>query len=379
MARIAQSACLVLIAALGSTAALAEDWSKSFVIDWWSNASYYGAKEVNEPGTDCPAGTNPENDWEKLLSEAGYKGDELKSLLDPENRQRTRFYGLRGPNRIDVYKNPTSVRDPGLVGVTGKIAYGFNLDGNEKTGGFQTPQGEKGIDNQFYRTVGCWQSFRGPRGVTGKYSNDGMRDGVYTIVFVASGSGADPMNDDNVDLGIYLAQDAIVKDANGEVARDYSFRVNPDPRFQSVVKARTRNGVLETTHGQDIKMRDAATPPMFSKELLLYAARLRFEIKPDGALEGYLGGYRDWRTIYKGWAGAGVIHEMVTHIQLPGLWYALERNADYKPDPQTGKNTAISMAYFVHAVPAFVITPDGQQRVSRAQLFDPPNQSASAN
>lgn len=362
-----RSTALIAAVAL-PTLASAEPWSKSFVIDWWGNASYYGAAEINQPGTDCPAGTNPENDWAKLLSEAGYEGDELKSLLDPENRNRTKFYGLRGPNRTDVYKNPTSVRDPGLVGVSGKIAYGFDLDDDETTG-FVSPTGEKGIDNQFYRTVGCWQAFRGPRGVTSKYSNDGMRDGVYTIVFVISGNGRDPRNDDDVTFGVYLAKDKIVKDANGEVARDYSFRVDPDARFQSVVKARTRDGALETTQPQDIKMRAEPTPGMFSKELLLYAARFRFELQDDGSLEGYLGGYRDWKTIYKGWAGAGVIHEMVTHVQLPGLWYALERNADYKPDPQTGKNTAISMAYFIHAVPAFVITPDGKDLVTRAQLF----------
>ena len=233
-----------------------------------------------------------------------------------------------------------------------------------------SPTGEKGIDNQFYRTVGCWQSFRGPFGSTSKYSNDGMRDGVYTIVIVISGSGRDPMNDDHVDVGVYLAKDPIVKDASGEVARDYTFRTDPDRRFQSVVQTRTRGGVLETSGPAEIRMRAEPTPPMFSKELALHAARFRLQLKSDETLEGYMGGYRDWRTIYKGWAGAGVIHEMVTHIQLPGLWYALERNADYKPDPVTGKNTAISVAYFMHAVPAFVVTPDGQEQVTKAQLFD---------
>jgi hypothetical protein len=359
-----------VLASTAATPALAAPWSKSFVIDAWGTANYYGAKEINQPGSDCPNGTNPENDWTKLLSEAGYRGDELKSLLDPENRDRTKSYGLRGPGRIDIYKNPTSVPDPGLVGVTGNIAYGFDLDGDKSTG-FDSPAGEKGIDNQFYRTVGCWQSFRGPRGATGKYSNDGMRDGVYTIVFVVSGDGADPMNDPNVDFGVYLSKDKIVKDANGDVARDYSFRVDPDPRFQSVVKARTRNGVIETKEPVELRMRAEATPPMFAKELLLHAAQFRFELRPDGTLDGYLGGYRDWKTIYRGWAGAGVIHEMVTHVQLPGLWYALERNADYKPDPQTGKNTAISMAYYVHAIPSFVITPDGQEQVETARLFTP--------
>lgn len=369
---------LLIGALLLSPPVHAEPWSRSFVIDWWGNASYYGAKEPNQPGTDCPNGTNPENDWARLLHEAGYEGEELKRLLDPENRERTKFYGLRGPGRTDVYRNPTSVPDPGLVGVSGSISYGFNLDGDESTG-FVSPTGEKGIDNQFYRTVGCWQSFRGPFGSTSKYSNDGMRDGVYTIVIVISGNGRDPMNDEHVDFGVYLAKDPIVKDAVGEVARDYTFRIDPDRRFQSVVTARTRNGVLETAGPAEIRMRAEPTPPMFAKELALHAAQFRFQLKADETLDGYMGGYRDWRTIYKGWAGAGVIHEMVTHIQLPGLWYALARNADYKPDPATGQNTAISVAYFMHAVPALVVTPDGHEHVTKARLFDQTQEGRTAS
>ena len=41
-------------------------WSKAFAVEWFEPAFYYGAKEgADAPGTDCPEGTNPENDWRK--------------------------------------------------------------------------------------------------------------------------------------------------------------------------------------------------------------------------------------------------------------------------------------------------------------------------
>ena len=70
---------LSLLTALFASQVEAKPWSRSFVIDWWGNASYYGAKEPNQPGTDCPRGANPENDWETLLREAGYEGERIQS------------------------------------------------------------------------------------------------------------------------------------------------------------------------------------------------------------------------------------------------------------------------------------------------------------
>ena len=48
-----------------------------------------------------------------------------------------------------------------MPSVVGKIAEGFNLDGNAKTEALQISRGEKGIDNTYYRALGCIGSFRG--------------------------------------------------------------------------------------------------------------------------------------------------------------------------------------------------------------------------
>ena len=118
---------------------------------------YYGAKTgVIDPGTDCPKGTNPEIDWIQVLVDAGYTLEEAKWLRNPANPTRSPVHGqnqmaFRGKDRANVYVNPTSTPDTGLVGVSGTIGEGINLDGDEKTG-FTSPTGEKGIDNNFYKT-----------------------------------------------------------------------------------------------------------------------------------------------------------------------------------------------------------------------------------
>ena len=246
-------------------------WSRAFAVEWFEPAFYFGAKTGTDgPGTDCPKGTNPDNDWRKLLKTSYSDDEEIEKILDPENPQRARMGGIRGPNKENVYEKPWVVPDPGMPGVTGQIAYGFNLDGDDSTG-FTSPSGEKGIDNQYYRAAGCWMAWRAPtlRMHHAKYVNDGMRDGVFTVVLLVSGQGADP-DDPNVSIGFYLAKDKLVKDANGGIARDYSFRINPDPRFQSVLPGRTVNGVVQSTQAVELRAHHIETAPFFPQQLLLH-------------------------------------------------------------------------------------------------------------
>jgi hypothetical protein len=354
--------------------ATAHAWSRAFAVEWYEPAFYYGAEEgSSSPGTDCPQGTNPENDWRKLLKTSYRTDEEIDKILDPENPQRARVGGIRGPNRENVYEQPWVVPDPMMPGVTGELAYGFDLDGNGRNG-FVSPAGEKGIDNQYYRAAGCWMAWRGPsrQAHHSKYVNDGMRDGVFTVLMLVSGEGEDPANDDRVSVAFYLSTDKLVKDANGGIAHDYTFRVNPDPRFQSVVNARTRNGILESTTPTTLRLRHLETAPFFPAELVLHEGRVRVEMKPDGSAEGLIGGYRSIDAYYKGWAAAGAIHELTTHVNMVGYWYALKKNADYKADRNAEANDSISTAYRMYMVPAFVIAPDGKSEVTTAQLFDGP-------
>lgn len=372
---------LLSIAALGVLPAAAHaGWTRSYVAEWFEPAFHFGATHGEvEPGTDCPAGSIPDNNWFELLKTSYRTDAEIKVILDPEKSQKNRVGGIRGPNREDVYKQPWTVPDPGLPQVTGTVSYGLDLDDNPETG-FLSPDGKvRGVDNEYYRMAGCWMAWRSPAQQShhAKYVNDGMRDGVMSILVVVSGEGADPKNDSNVTVGFYLSKDKMVKDANGAVARDFSFKVDTDPRFQSLIKAKTVNGVIESTERADLKMRDVETAGFFPPQLALLKAKLRIDPAADGKMMALVGGYRPIDDYWSGWAGSGTIHESTTHINLPGYWYALQRNADLKAASAGNSQKAISTAYQMYLTPAYVIAPDAKSHVTVARLF-PPAPAASA-
>ena len=74
-----------------------------------------------------------------------------------------------------------------------------------------------------------------------------MRNGSWTTVIVVSGKGADPMNDANVKVGFYVSDDKMVKDGNGNIARDYSFRIKPHAKYEGILPARSVNGRIIST------------------------------------------------------------------------------------------------------------------------------------
>ena len=364
---------LVITFAGGTTSQSKSGWTKTWVIEWNEPAMYYGAKTgVIDPGTDCPNGTNPEIDWIKVLVDAGYTLEEAKWLRDPANPTRSPVHGqnqmaFRGKDRANVYVNPASTPDPGLVGVTGTIGEGVNLDGDEKTG-FTSPTGDKGIDNNFYKTLGCWKTYRGPRRLSSGalQFNDSMRNGGWTTVVVVSGEGSDPMNDDTVKVGFYNSNDKMVKDGNGNIAHDYTFRISPHARYEGILPAKTVNGRIISTAPANISLRD----PGYTRDLELLQAKVDLEMKPDGTLTGYVGGYRPWEPVYKAWVNArGPVIESLTWVQLPGVWYALRRGADFSPTGPDGEKTHISYALRIDALPAFVMTPDADREVASVMSY----------
>jgi len=360
---------------LGAATSAFAGWSKSYVIEWNEHAMYYGGPKdggVTDPGTDCPAGANPEPNWVKVLMDAGYTKQEADWLRDPSHPFRIPNHGqnqmaFRGKNRANIYIDPESTPDPGLTPVSGKIAEGINLDGNTSNG-FVSPTGAPGIDNEFYRALGCWMTHRGPPRLSGTAlsRNDEMQGGSWTVVIVVAGEGSDPMNDPNVKVGFYNAQDPMVKDSNGGIVRDATFRIKRDAQFEGLFDAKTVNGEIVSTKATDeMWIRD----PSYTRDLQLLKAQIQLKMKPDGSLSGYLAGYRPWRPVFDGWVRArGSVIEQLTWVQLPGVYYTLKRHADYAPTP-AGEKTHISYAMRVDAIPAYVIDPDAKQQVAAVTSF----------
>lgn len=365
-------AAMLAALGVGASGTAAAEWTKTYVIDWYEPAMYFGGKDILAPGTDCPKGTNPEIDWVQVLIRAGYTEAEAKWLRNPENPSRSPVHGqnqmaFRGRNRENVYIHPETYPDPGLTGVTGDLTEGFDLDGNSKTG-FPSPTGERGIDNNFYRTLGCTKSYRGPPKLSSNAlgANDSMRNGAWTVAVVVHGNGTDPMNDANVTVGFYMSGDKLVKDGNGEVARDYTFSIKPS-KLEGIMKARTQNAVIESVGATpEFWMRD----PGSTRDLQLLRARLKLQMKPDGTLSGYLGGYRPWMPVYTALVNArGPVVEVLGWIEIPSIYYALKRNADYSPAGPKGEKTHISYAMRVNAIPAYVMTPDASTQMVTASSF----------
>jgi len=371
-----RSAWLALGALLFASAeANAAPWSRSYVVDWLEPAFLHDGPENDNiaAGKDCPAGTAIRPEMAKSLKTPWRTDEQVKYYLDAESAaDLKRVLRFRGPNYEDVWANPTLAPDlGGLPPVSWNTGEGFNLDGKVKPTDFTSPEGVKGIDNNYYRAAGCWVSYRGApmRSQRGVGINGYMRDGLYTIVVVMSGN-KDPMNDDDVTLAFYQAKDKIPKDANGQVARDASFAIKPTIRTQSLVKVKIANGVVETRMPQEIRLRDEAWNSSIPDQLKLDQGQLRLEIKEDGSFAGFLGGYRPWKLMYKRQAVPARDTETLQGIDMPSFYYQLERYADADPDPVTGKNRQISTAYRIRAVPAFVLTPDYKQVVTVPRIYD---------
>jgi hypothetical protein len=368
-------------------------WEKSFVVDKYEPAFYYGGKagSTELPGSDCPKGTIPDNDVTQVLKTAWRSDKEIaeitKKVSDGGGGERVVSPAMsqRGFRKgIETYLNPHAAPDPGMQQVTGKIAEGFNLDGNAKTGGFTATSGEKGIDNGFYRAWGCIMSFRGSKwnAYLSQRANDKMLDGLYTMVVRVKGTGRDPMNDANVTVEIGYSPDQIVKDPNGNVTRDYSYRLAKSAQY-TLFKGSVKKGVVETEQ-KDLNMPNFSWAETNRGNVLFQKGKLRFAINADGTMEGLAGGYRDWRDVYMrdtfNSPSDGATRETYYHQNQIGMYYALKRNADGMPD-KDGQNTAISAAFRYTAIPAFVVDtrgsveinqppyPRGQRTVDRRKLF----------
>lgn len=361
-------ACVIAVAA---TPAMAAPWVRGFVVDKYEPAFYYGAKAgTMAVGTDCPKGTTPDNDYTALLKTAWRTDEEVAKMLRPAtveidgvyntNREyiisaALRYRGFR--KDIDTWVNPFAAPDPGMQEVTGNIAEGFDLDGNAKTG-FISPSGERGIDNNLYRVMGCGMAYRGApySAYLSIRADDKMLEGLFGVVIRVSGN-QDPMNDDHAVVEIGYTPERIIKDATGKVVPDYSYRIAKSAQYTRV-SAHIKNGVIETDGAVDIHMPVFAWFENNRGEIVFYKGRLRLAMNPDTSLSGLVGGYIDWRQYYGrdtfDTSSSAGTRETFYHENQLSKYYALKRNADGLPDPKTGQNMGISAAFRFTGVRAYV-------------------------
>lgn len=358
--RIIACAAIAAGAMLSATEPTTAGETRGFLVSWFHTAQYFDAK-----GRDCPKGINPgpEIYYRRELAYAGKSqaeiDDYIKRFLDlshmGDNTPTVQMRGRVNGKATDVYAVPTSVPDPHIFVVEGPYGYGFNMDGKDKQSDFIDPDtNEHGVDNQLYRVTGCIQEIR-PHAAD-EYAP--LPTSYWSVVvevmpaLLLEVSGIDDYkNDDDVTVSFYRAQERAQRDSNGGMLGGLSFRVDPNPRWHTTLRGRIKDGVIYT----DEANLNIATDPFVMPEHKFKKTRMRLEIGADGNLKGRMGAYHAWYPFY--WVyGVGTWGvEATNNIDLPGLYYALRRNADADPDPKTGENSSLSLAYQIDAVPAFVI------------------------
>jgi hypothetical protein len=314
----------------------------------------------------------------RILQSRGYSKEQAFKIVAnddvDENGERINFRdrGTMNGHPANVQNFPLSYPDPQVETVQGRYAYGFNLDGKVEGNSFEDPEtGEKGVDNQMWRVLGCFSNYMVRRPVI-PYNESIVWDTAMDSMpaWLVSISGDDLSKDGEVTVTFDRALNVLMRDAKGAVLPGSSYTVDQDPRSHSVFKGHIKNGQI-TVDPANFFMQGES---QFYAVLRLTNAKVRLTLHPNGTVSGVLGGYQPWLDYYYYLAIRG---ENDGLVDLPGAYYAMRRLADADPDPATGENRAISAAYYIEAAPVFHTTVDGKV-ASVAYLGDPDAQLTSA-
>lgn len=342
--------------------------SKAFVMTWFA-----AAHDVADD--QCPVMNKKptEADYYALMTPDAVEKEKVENAkkggVNYENGQ----MGYRGPGKLDVTRLPGIVADPGNARPATTLARGFDLHDegakrvrrNAQWVSYNSADGRAGIDNGLYTAQGCIQSFQGHKGFILQFSNNQMHDGMMSMLVEIAGIDNDS-NDDNVQVRLSYSLDDMAKSGDGKVIlADYSFRLTDKPEYAyyaTTFPAKIVDGVIVSDKLDEMALNlgQYGTP----NELRLWNARIRLEIKPDGNLQGVLGGYMDWRPLISRYLTSTV--ENIHGFQVPGLFNALRRYADGLPDPVTGELNGISSAYDIEGVPIFLGQAGPQQSIAAA-------------
>jgi hypothetical protein len=357
-------AALAVVAFCAAAPVASAKQSRGYAVSWFFVATYL-------QDDDCPDGTNPMAGqlYTRILKDLGYTPAETAYLLgaiaedgdirDARGRTLRQIGALRGRidgQEVDAIVQPYAAADPHIHLAQGRYANGFNLDdtiSDDPRSSEDPDTHELGVDNRLRQTMGCTDQFRTRLpDRPGHPANDWDQSRDKMPAWLMTVTGDDLGKDGDVIVTFDRALEPVRRDANGEVMPDVTFRVDPDAHSHSVAPGRIANGRLVTTAPFHFVM---TADPSISPTFEMHRARLRVDLQDDRSLKGYFGGYRPWQTIYFTFAGLGAGTELTYSIDLPGLYHAMKRMADYDPDPKTGQMRAISSAYRIELVPAFVV------------------------
>lgn len=350
----------IAVIALGAGGALAAEpdgvvnRTIGYVLTDYDFATY----QTPDGKSECPDGFNdgPRERFERFFPKDGPKGPLV-------NAQIAREGAIWGPT-MDDEPFPFKLAQ-------GKVAIGLNLDGEVGPDDFISPDGEKGIDNQLFRALGCIVNRRAPGGSLTVFVTTFMQRYNFNRVLLEITDVDSLVNDEDVTLTTYRGRDSIMIDAAGKFLPGGSNRADHKwgKKFISSFKGRIKDGVLTTDPVPHWYMPAKYT---FQDVTTRYFrdARFRLNLTPDRA-SGLLAGYTDVENWYR-----QIIRSLSTHHlsygeeYAPPLYRALNRLADAYPDEQ-GRNTAISAALEMNFVRVYVTHPERPVAAHDAPASDP--------
>lgn len=348
-------AAVTVMAAFGVSAAMADDSSASLAIRnrtigyVLSNNEWMIYTDANK--SECPDGLNdgPREQYKQLYPEDGTKRKVVDTDLE---REAAVWFPTLTPEPFK-FKTPVS-----------KIAPGLNLDGKVGPNDFTSPEGEAGIDNQFYRVVGCIEDHR-PGGSLHHFDQDYMRKRKYTRTLMELTNVDSLANDDDVIVTFYRGLDQLLSDAAGNSYLPYGTQrvdVKWGKKFVTRFHGKIKDGVLTTDTA------DLSIPYNYSFDsfgvFTFRDARLKMNIVPERA-SGTLGGYLDINSFYRSMNRCLGTHSLSYGREaMPSIYRALHKYADAFPDAN-GQNTAISVARSMTFTQVFIKHPD--QSVAEAE------------
>jgi hypothetical protein len=307
--------------------------------------------------SDCPQGGNGDGTeiLRRVLINSGRSNDEAKAML--ADRAEARFIvkdaeghlfntdarGHLNGQAVSISLFPAAVPDPHIETVQGHFAYGFNLDGRVTADAFEDPDTHEPVKNQLWRVYGCFVRYQKPLSEMSAgwdYVFDAMP------VWLVSISGSDLSKDGDVTVTFDRSLNVGMRNVHGGALSGASYTTDPDPRSHSVFKGRLRNHVVTVEPGNFFMQGEQP----FYQVIRFTQTHLRLTLNANGSLSGFIGGYQPWLDVFDHSHG-----EDPAGVNLPGVYYAMKRLADGAPDPATGQNMAISAAYYLEAVPAFIV------------------------
>lgn len=233
----------------------------------------------------------------------------------------------------------------------GKVAFGMNLDNKGGRDNFTGPNGEKNVDNQLWRVLGCSKQFRE---FGSRQNMENVLDSVAAPTLIEISGIDNERNDNDVEVRIFASADPLLADSRGHALANSTYSIDPKPALTSHTRGRIVDGVL-TTEPTDIHLR-------YKQEIVdtvreLRGARIRATLKPDGSIEGGFFGYQTVESFYDFIGQMTQLGTNLSSLSCATIYNAVHEYADGYPDPKTGRNTAISSALSFFGVPAFVVKP----------------------